>query len=365
MNEPNLQLSVSDFVALTNQSLEYAYPTVEVEGEVASYKVNQSKYVFFDIKDAGASVGCFMTVWQLRVPLEDGMKVVVVATPKLTNWGKFSLTVRAVRPVGEGTLKRGFELLKAKLENEGLFDVAKKRPLPLYPERVAVITSTGAAGYADFVKILDNRWGGVTLQIANTQVQGSVASDQMIKALQYFQTSAFAPEVIVMIRGGGSADDLAAYNDEKLARAIASSRIPTLVGVGHEVDVSLADLVADVRASTPSNAAEILVPEKRQYIADLKRSVSLVPKLLDDVIASEKSTIIDMLRASVTKLRRATSDVRDIIDLRVSSLHAYDPGRVLERGYAIVRGEHKVGAKLLIETDCDKLTAEVTDVASK
>ena len=110
-NTNNVRLGVSDFIALTNQTLEYAYPTVEVEGEVASFKVNQGKYVFFDLKDEGASVGCFMTVWQLRVPVEDGMKVIVTATPKLTQWGKFSLTVRAIRPSGEGSLKKSFELL--------------------------------------------------------------------------------------------------------------------------------------------------------------------------------------------------------------------------------------------------------------
>ncbi|HEU4830846.1 MAG TPA: exodeoxyribonuclease VII large subunit, partial [Candidatus Saccharimonadales bacterium] len=126
--------SVSDFIAVTNQTLEYAYPAVEVEGEVTSFKVNQGKYVFFDIKDAGGSIGCFMTVWQLRVPIEDGMKVIVSATPKLTQWGKFSLTVKTVRPSGEGALKKSFELLKAKLDTEGLFAPERKRLLPRVPQ---------------------------------------------------------------------------------------------------------------------------------------------------------------------------------------------------------------------------------------
>ena len=108
----NTLLSVSDFIAVTNQTLEYAYPSVQVEGEVSSFKINQEKYVFFDIKDAGGSIGCFMTVWQLRVPIEDGMKVIITATPKLTQWGKFSLTVKSVRPSGEGALKKSFEILK-------------------------------------------------------------------------------------------------------------------------------------------------------------------------------------------------------------------------------------------------------------
>lgn len=154
-NETTVQLSVSEFVASLNQTLEYAYPIVEIEGEVASFKVNQQKYVFFDLKDAGASVGCFMTVWQLRVPVEDGMKVIVRATPKMTPWGKFSLTVQSIRPSGEGSLKKSFELLKEKLDKEGLFDPARKRSLPSTPSHIGVVSSTQAAGYGDFIKILD------------------------------------------------------------------------------------------------------------------------------------------------------------------------------------------------------------------
>src|SRR5690606_21236477 len=145
MEKASLQFSVSDIIALTNQTLEFAYPSVQVEGEVASFKVNQNKYVFFDLKDDGGSIGCFMTVWQLRAGLEDGMKVMVTATPKLTQWGKFSLTVRAVRPSGEGSLKKSFELLKSKLEKEGLFAPERKRTLPEIPRHVAVISSTQAA----------------------------------------------------------------------------------------------------------------------------------------------------------------------------------------------------------------------------
>ena len=136
--------SVSDFLASLNQTLEYAYPSVEVEGEVASFKVNQGKYVFFDLKDAGGSVGCFMTVWQLRVPIEDGMKVIVRAVPKVTPWGKFSLTVQSIRPSGEGSLKKSFELLKAKLEKEGMFAEERNHSLPSPPTHMGMISSTQA-----------------------------------------------------------------------------------------------------------------------------------------------------------------------------------------------------------------------------
>ena len=145
----------TEFIAVVNQTLEYAYSSVTIVGEVASFKVNQNKWVFFDVKDEESSVNCFMTLFQLRQPLEDGMKVIVRGVPKLTKWGKFSFTVTAVQPVGEGSLKKAFELLKKKLANEGLFDDEKKRVLPKYISRLGVISSTQAAGYADFIKILN------------------------------------------------------------------------------------------------------------------------------------------------------------------------------------------------------------------
>lgn len=146
-----------------------------------------------------------------------------------------------------------------------MFAPERKRSLPEIPAHIAVISSTQAAGYADFVKILNERWGGLKVDVAHVQVQGTVAPDQIIRAINYFGEEEVLPEVLVIIRGGGSADDLAAFNDEPLVRAIAGSRIPTIVGVGHEVDVTLADMVADVRAATPSNAAQIVVPDKREW----------------------------------------------------------------------------------------------------
>ena len=263
-------LRVSDFIALANQTLEYAFSAVAIEGEVASFKVNQNKYVFFDLKDDTGSIGCFMTVWQLRLPIEDGMKVVVTATPKLTDWGKFSLTIKTIRPSGEGNLKRSFDLLRVKLESEGLFAVERKRPLPKAPSHIAVISSVQAAGYADFIKIINDRWGGLKIDVAQVQVQGEQAPDQIIRALRYFNAKEALPEVIIIIRGGGSVDDLSAFNDETLVREIASSRVPTLVGIGHETDTTLSELAADVRAATPSNAAQLVVPDRQEIVRHMR-----------------------------------------------------------------------------------------------
>jgi len=357
--------SVSDFIAVVNQTLDFAYPTVEVEGEVSEFKINQSKFVFFNIKDSGASVGCFMTIWQMRVPIEDGMKVIVSAVPNVTKWGKFSLTIKSVRPSGEGALKKSFELLKAKLDSEGLFADERKRQLPRIPRHIAVISSTQAAGYADFIKILQDRWGGVKIDVAHTLVQGSDAPDQIINAINYFNQLEVLPEVLVIVRGGGSADDLAAFNDELLVRAIASSRIPTLVGVGHEIDMSLADLVADVRAATPSNAAQILVPDKNEIIRSVKTQInSLLPRIIQ-IIDQQKQIVIDILSGSIEKTNEKIDEQSKNISNLKDILSQLNPEKVLARGYALIRGKITVGSQIEIETNKVIMKAEVKNVSKK
>lgn len=366
MEKTNLPIfSVSDFIALTNQTLEYAYPVVEIEGEVGSFKVNQGKYVFFDLKDDKGSLSCFMSVWQLRLPVEDGMRVVVTAQPKLTAWGKFSLTIRAIKPVGEGSLKKSFELLKAKLDKEGLFDPARKRILPETPQHVAVISSTQAAGYADFIKILNDRFGGLKVEVAQVQVQGESAPDQIIRALKYFNSRQNLPEVIVIVRGGGSADDLAAFNDELLVRAIAASRVPTLVGVGHEVDVSLSDMVADVRAATPSNAAQILVPDRKEMIRQVQRRVSYILPRVEQAVAEVSRQLKTQLIYCLEKTQARQLDATEDFMATRRLLRELDPHQVLARGYALVRGEMTPGSQIQIEKSQQLITAEVKHVQQK
>ena len=359
------KLSVSDFIAVTNQTLEYAYPVVEVEGEVASFKVNQGKFVFFDIKDTGGSVGCFMMLFQLRVPIEDGMKVVVTASPKLTQWGKFSLTVRAMRPSGEGSLKKSFELLKAKLDQEGLFAPERKRLLPTMSRHIGVISSPQAAGYADFMKILGDRWGGVRVDVAAVTVQGTDAPDQIIRALKYFNEQEDLPEVIVIIRGGGSADDLAAFNDEQLVRAVAASRVPTLTGIGHEIDESLSDLAADMRAATPSNAAQILVPDRREIIRGSALKVqSILPRLTREIDVVRQQVARDLEYAVQIAINHA-ENYRASLTHTHRLLDELDPARVLERGYALVRGRLQVGEHIDIELRDAIIKAKVESYEQK
>lgn len=361
----NIPLSVSDFVALVNQTLEYAYPTVAVVGEVSEFKVNQGKWVSFKLKDGGAVVNCFMSVFQLRIPIEDGMKVLVTANPKLNPKGYFNLNVRLVKPVGEGSIKKGFELLKEKLEKEGLFAPERKRQLPAMPTRIGVVTSTESAAYADFCTILNQRWGGAQVIVAHTQVQGDPAADQMIRAINYMNELEQLPEVLVIIRGGGAAEDLMAFNDEQLARSIAASRIPTLVGVGHEIDHTLADMVADVRAATPTNAAEIVVPDKQAVLADVRQKVIHMGQLLIRNIDDYSVRNREALRHALRRIDHVYEQTESRLEALMLAIRQVNPSSVLRQGYAIMRGTAKSGGIIEIETATQYIDATVTKVRDK
>ncbi len=360
-----IRLSVSDFVGLVNQTFDFAMPSIVIVGEVSGYNVRQEKWVRFKLKDERCSVDFFGSTYQVRQPLEDGMIVAVSGRPRLSDKYGFSVSIQSVRPVGEGSIKRGFELLKRKLEAEGLFDIERKRPLPELPGRIGVISSTQAAGYADFIKILNGRWGGMQVEVAHTLVQGVNAPGQIVRALEYFNQSGEPPEVIVLVRGGGDPDDLAAFNDEALVRSIASSRIPTLVGVGHEIDVTLADMVADVRAATPTNAAQLLVPDRRELIERSRTYVrSMIPAyqghLNDD--RREVKDLVDTAEFVISeRMRVLTDEVASTIKL----LRQYDPSVVLARGYALVRGDIDIGGVIEVERAKDIIQAEVRSVSKK
>lgn len=353
-----IKFTVSEFIDICNQSLEYAFSSIVVEGEVASFKVNQNKWVFFDLKEGDSSINCFMSVYQLGIPLSDGMKIRVRAIPKLTRWGKFSLTVQGVMPVGEGTIKKSFELLKRKLTAEGLFDSAKKLPIPDNLTKIGIISSTSAAGYIDFLRILDNRWGGMKISTINTQVQGIVAVEQIIRALEYFNNQNNV-EIIALIRGGGSADDLSIFNDERLVRAIAASKIPVITGIGHEVDESLADLAADIRASTPSNAAERLTSDREAMMRQVQIRIDQVKNQLLNVIDNIENKTALQVKDLKNQLKHQIELHTQHLNETSRVLESLNPENVLRRGYAIVIGKLSPGSEITILTTKQTLTAEV------
>ena len=366
------EFTVSGAIAVFNQVLDTATPTIVVTGEVANFKINQGKWVFFDLKDATGILNCFMPVYQLRTAIEDGMRIKVRARPGITKWGRFSLTIQAIQPVGQGSIKKAFELLKKKLAAEGLFDAGRKRRLPQLPQHIGVISSVDAAGYRDFIKIISARMGGLTIDVISTQVQGNGAADQIIAAIQQFNEMANPPEVLAILRGGGSRDDLSVFDDEKLVRAVAASRIPTISGVGHEVDTTLLDLAVDKRASTPSNAAELLVPDRRELIAETNDKLSQMVYNLDRQVLRQHGELTELVGRLTRGIDQCSQQWRQRAESLTRTLMAYNPRAVLKRGYALVWNQknHAVqtaaaGDKLTIETAKQLIKTEVIDVTDK
>ena len=365
---PELVFSVGEFVAYVNQTLEAAYSFVSIEGEVSNFRVSRGKWVYFDLKDEDALVRCFMTTYSLRGPLEDGMMVRVTGTPRLHPLYNFTFTVQSVVAVGEGALRRQADLLRAKLEAEGLFDADRKRILPAVPRHIALLASGQSAAYADFIKIARSRWGGVLIDHFDVQVQGDAAADQLAGAIAAVNALPTLPEVLVLARGGGSAEDLAVFNDERVVRAVASSRVPTLVAIGHEIDTLLAELAADVRASTPSNAAELLLPDKNEEERQVRALRREIDKSLSTFIVQKRQQLAlyqELLQHRLSAVFQSTSEY---IRTQRRLLGALDPHRPLEQGYALVHGANgllrraadaKIGVMIEVEFVDGVLVSEV------
>lgn len=356
----DIVLSPTDFVALVNQTLEFAYPNVVIEGELCNFRVAKNRWIYFSLKDEVSVVEFFGTVYQLPGPLEDGMKVRVLGNPRLHAKFGFSVNVISLSPVGEGSIKRAADLVAAKLAAEGLFETTRKRSLPMVPARIGLITAAGSAAYHDFIKILGERWSGVEVIFADAYVQGDQAPTSIIKAIEHMNQLAEPPQVLVITRGGGSAEDLAAFNDERLVRAVAASRIPTIVAVGHEIDESLAELAADVRASTPSNAAQLATPDKKHEQVRLaaERS-SLLAELLDihrrqtlEIQTAKQNLRGDILAVLEVEKQRLAAN------RRLAAL--FNPEAALKRGYAIVRKNGHIVSRVSQISEGDALSVALS-----
>lgn len=363
MND-KLILTVSQFVDICNQTLDTAFPEIILKGEISSFKINQGKWVFFDLKDEESSINCFMSLYQMRMPIEDGMTVMLKGTPKLTKWGRFSFTVKEVMPLGEGNIKKSFELLKAKLEKEGLFDPAKKRSLPQGISKIGVISSTGAAGYADFIKILNERWGGLKIEVAHVQVQGMGAAEQIVRALKYFNEHS-GVDIVAIIRGGGSADDLSVFNDEPLVREIAASKIPIITGIGHEIDESLSDLAADLRGSTPSNVAQILTRDKNLEISKINENILRLNNILQEKINRAEDEVNSNIEELKQKILIEIDAINNNLESKIKILEVLNPEKVLKQGYAIISGKISPGNVVKITTEKQEINAEIKNVKSR
>ena len=355
-------LSITELTQKIRSTLEPAFASVLVVGEVSNYRPAASGHLYFSLKDAGAmiSTALFTFGGKKRLPFElkDGLQVlckgkVSVYAPR----GNYQLILDSIEPIGAGALQYAFEQLKEKLLKEGLFERERKRPLPAFPNKVAIITSPTGAAVQDMLNVLRRRAPQIEVLIVPALVQGTEAPVQILAGLQAVNRYRLA-DLIILARGGGSLEDLWAFNDERLAREIAASAIPTISAIGHEVDFTISDFVADVRAPTPSAAAEIFthnwVEVRNQVQNSFERIRGIVVRELSNrqsylrLVASQLVSPKDRLREQMQKCdewtHRLEMAMKNGLERRqlafrriVGKMEALSPLRVLDRGYSIVR----------------------------
>ena len=334
-----------------------------IRGELSNYKIYPSGHHYFTLKDGQSALRCVMfksSAMKLRFRPENGMQAVVFGRISVfPREGAYQLYCTQLSPDGVGDLYVAFEQLKQKLQQEGLFDPAHKKPLPPYPQRIAIVTSGAGAAVHDMIRILRRRYPIAKVLLLPVRVQGAEAPPEIVGALRYANRYKVA-DLIITGRGGGSIEDLWAFNDERVARAIYESEIPVISAVGHEPDVTIADYVADTRASTPSNAAEIAVPDRNDVRARLtalergmtkteesrlsalrERLTALEQKrVLRDPMAfiADKRLLLDYTQKSLASLaEKQVGERRQRFAALCASLHAMSPLAVLARGYAVAR----------------------------
>ena len=336
---------------------------IYVRGELSNYKVYPSGHHYFTLKDADGAMRCVLfkgSAARLRFRPENGMKVIAFGRISVfPRDGAYQLYVSELTAEGVGDLHVAFEQLKDKLWKEGLFDPAHKKPLPRYPRTIAIVTSSAGAAVHDMIRILNARWPLAKVVLLPVRVQGAEAPPEIVGAIRYANKWKVA-DVLITGRGGGSIEDLWAFNDERVARAIYDSEIPVISAVGHEPDVTISDFVADARASTPSNAAEIVVPDRKELRRRLgvigermeqsesarldalrKRLTDLAAKrVMTDPLAfvSDKRMLLDYTRQNlVSAAQRQMAERQRAYAALCASLDALSPLKVLGRGYAMAR----------------------------
>lgn len=391
MNETSKVLSVSDITRQIKQSLEQRFSRVWIQGEISNFKRHTSGHLYFTLKDEGAQLSA--TMWRSRVASllftpEDGMKV--IARGSITVYpprGNYQIDVEQLTPVGIGELQVAFDRLKRRLAAEGLFDESRKRPLPRFPERIGVITSETGAALQDIRTVLSRRFPSVEVVLIAVPVQGAGASDEIARALTEMNRYGNV-HVIIVGRGGGSMEDLWAFNEEVVARAIAGSRIPVVSAVGHEIDFTIADFVADLRAPTPSAAAEMVVPDRTELLELIRNYEYTMRRNALQLIAENRERVQGLLSSYAFNrpkdiLREFVQKLDDLVRVQAMTAHrlyerAHDthlslqkrlaglsPQGILQRGYAIVRRGEAVITRAGLLKRQDETTIQFQDGSVK
>jgi len=355
--------TVTEITRLIKTTLEQSYHDIWVEGEISNYHLHSSGHRYFNLKDEHAVIR--VTLWRslgayLRFEPEDGQKVLVYGDITVyEKGGSYQLNCRKLVSVGVGELELAFRQLYEKLSAEGLFDEERKKDIPQYVSKVGIVTSPTGAAIRDIIQIARRRNDSVELVIYPAQVQGDGAEHTIANGIEYFN-SRNDIDVIIVGRGGGSLEDLWPFNTEIAVRAIAASRIPIVSAVGHEVDVTLSDLAADLRAPTPSAAAELAVWSKRDYLESIRANLTRQASLLSALVTSARQNLSALLRRPVflrpmdillqrqqyldNLARRLYSagknsfeKHRNRLSLSLSRLEALSPLKILARGYSVTR----------------------------
>jgi len=308
-------LSVSELTRSIRGTLETKFGAVWVQGEVSNYKLHPSGHQYFTLKDARAQIACVIfrnTMAPLRQPLSDGAQVQVYANVSVFEArGQYQLSVQIIQPRGLGVLQAKFEALKRKLDAEGLFDPARKRALPKFPKRIGIVTSPSGAAIRDMLNVLRRRAPWLQILINPVRVQGTGAAQEIAVAIRELAkpNENFAPvELVVVTRGGGSMEDLWEFNEEIVARTIADATVPIISAIGHEIDFTIADFVADLRAPTPSAAAELIVPD----IVDLRRH-------LDACVRGFSRELMNRMRDAAQRLDHSRETLRRCVAHKIDN----------------------------------------------
>lgn len=360
-------LTVSDITSLIKQTLEVNFEQISIEGEISNFKNHVSGHWYFTLKDSGAQISC--TMWKglnnyVFFSPQDGMKVIIngritVYPPR----GSYQVDVRSMKPAGEGELQAAYERLKKKLFEEGLFDEALKKEIPYFPKKIGIATALTGAAIKDMISVAERRFPLVELVVAPCQVQGEGAAKSIVESIEQLNRCNDI-DLIIIGRGGGSIEDLWAFNEEAVARAIFASEIPVISAVGHEIDYTIADFVADLRAPTPSAAMEIATPDIedfRNFVNEfIRNSMDSVDIILEykrrsitdsvnsygfrnakNLIDIRKQYLDGIIFRMVTEMDKKMTQTKNKVQLMASSLEQYNVQKILKKGFVLIKQKNR------------------------
>lgn len=337
--------------------------SVTVQGEVSGVKYHSSGHVYFSLVDSRSRLSCFLhreKAMQMQEKLTDGMELTASGgITVFSRGGSYSLYVRSLEIEGKGDLAAAFEQMKRRLNREGLFDPAHKKTLPPYPDRIGVITAGTGAAIRDILKIIRKRNNVCDVVVFPTAVQGDGAAEKIARTIDFVNENFNDIDILIVGRGGGSAEDLWAFNEEAVARSIYASRIPVISAVGHEIDFSISDLVADVRAETPTAAAQIAVPDTEELAGQLEVWKEQLRRHLENSLMYQNLKVENQIRLLRDSMESKISGAQSCLEQYRTVLRENDPRRILAQGYSIVedsRGRVMRDADLLSPEETYRIT---------